>query len=56
MLFGMAHLDVALLRKLMLTGFDLTEEEEDHLFHCPECLEVMVNATILHLEREFEPD
>jgi hypothetical protein len=48
----MHHLDLELLKRLMLTGSELTEDEERHLFHCPDCLHAMADVTIRHLQEE----
>jgi hypothetical protein len=48
----MAHLEVDVLKTLMLTGVELTEREENHLYHCPECLDLMANAIIHQLQTE----
>jgi hypothetical protein len=52
MLISVAHLEIEVLKQLMLTGVELTEKEENHLFHCSECQEAMAKATIRYLEKE----
>ena len=46
------HLDTEKLKKLMFSQMQLTEEEDRHLFHCTECKQNMVQATVDQLPSE----
>ena len=48
------HLDIEKLKKLMFSQMQLTEEEDRHLFHCAECKQNMVQATLDQLPSESE--